>query len=207
MGTSVILNPDNIHDLKLQANAEWMSPLPGFDEEEHFLYHNTARLNRPGEEEEMMLVTCAVVDDAEEMAEAKPTAFQAETHSAVAAWIHDWATHRDVNDGLVPRVRLYESVTDEEGRVRPRGGVYREGFLGRTEGPVRCPVLVRRPDSARDLPASKVNLLETKALQVIGWSDGESHPGLFEQSGGFLFKHPGVDLDADWQRAPAQSKA
>lgn len=182
---SKTLDPSDISEVQEVPRGQHID-LPGFDVEEHFLYHCTARLemeNMP----DKMLVTTDVADSPEEMARAKPTAFSMGIFTPLAAWIHDWA--RAPYNANYPVVRLFRSVPDQSGGVRA------EGRLGRTMGPVHALILVPPGTSGGHI----IDLEDIGGIQVAKWTDGRPPMNVEIEAGDFIYRHPDLP-DGPWRK-------
>lgn len=171
----------NVHQVPRGGHLE----MGGFDTDEHFLYHCTAQLQT--ENFHKMLVTCDVVESPKEMAQSKPTAFEPGIFSPLAAWIHDWA--RAPLNWNYPIVRLYRDDPDR------KGGVYAEGRVSRTLGPIHCPLIVP-PNS---MGGHIIDLSEIGAVQVWRWSKGEPPMNVDVEAGEFIYRHPDLP-DGPWRQ-------
>jgi len=181
---SKTLDPADISELKQVPRGRHIDP-SGFDVEEHFLYHCTARL----EMEDMpdkLLVTTDVAETAEEMARAKPTAFSMGLFTPLCAWVHDWA--QASYSANYPVVRLFRSLPDQTGGIRA------EGRLGRTLGPVHAPILVPPGTSGGHI----IDLDEIGGVQVARWTDGQPPMNVDIDAGEFIYRHPDLP-DGPWR--------
>lgn len=177
------LDPSDIFDVSEVPSGDHLE-MPGFDTDEHFLYHCTAHLAT--RDFDKLLVTTDVATTPKQMAEANPTAFEPGIFSPMAAWVHDW-TQAPLNSNY-PIVRLFCTDPDQT------GGVYSEGRLSRTLGPIHCPIIVGPGKNGGYI----IDLSEIGAVQVAQWTGVEPPMNVDIEAGDFIYRHPELD-DGPWR--------